>query len=531
MQDPLTRRSTVGHLLAAAAFGGAAGTIAGGAAAPAAAEPTTSSGAVVLEGRGIDPTGQQDSRAAVQALIDAAPEGATIVNPSGAVLRLNGGISIRKPHTRLTGSGEWRFRAGGTYSVDPEQQNGFIDLRADHCWVDGIHATNPDEQLGRGVIFLADYGRATDNTLIGFGSGIHVSPAGEFHDFTISGNHVLDVFGTGGGPDDTTEVGEDYGDGIMCWGAGVTITGNVVTCRDGADARIGIHVEGLGDQARRQWVHGDAMATITGNVVHGRFRRGIVSEEVDHVAITGNVVADATWWCIALITADHCVVSGNVLLYSRTARDTQGSAWNPSRSAITLYRVFDQTIVDPVVVDNTIRVLEGATAEAGIRITGNDMGPTAIQGGRIAGNRVLGEGDLQYGLLVDRQTVDLEVQDNRFSGFSAAGIALTTHRGAALRGNRVVGPGRSTSAIGIRADGGTRLSCTGNTVSGAAVGIRAASQSVRTVVSGNALEALETGIDLRGTTGPAICSDNVFAAVTSARVGLPAGVIALGNSA
>ena len=518
MSDSLDRRTTIAQLLAAAAaLGGAAGSLASRSAVP--ATPADAQGVVLLQGEGIDRTGLLDSRSAVQAVLDAAPPGSTVVVPSGAVLRLDGGITVRQPHTLLTGSGELRFRGGGTYSVDADRQNGFIDVRADHCSLVGLHATNPDGVRNRGVTFLANHGRAADNTLIGFGSGIHVSPAGEFHDFTISGNHVLDVLGKGGGPDDTTTSGEDYGDGIMCWGAAVTVTGNVVTCKEGSDARIGIHVEALGDQAPRRWVHGDSMATITGNVVHGPFRRGIVSEGVDHTVVTGNVIADATWWSIALITADHCVVSGNTVIYSRTAKDTQGSAWGPSRSAIMLFRVDEGTVRDCVVVNNVIHVPEGAEAEAGIRITGNPVGPAAIEGGQIAGNRITADGRLQFGVLADRPLVDTQLDDNRLEGWRDAGIAITTHDRASIRGNTIHGPSGTDGSTGIRVEGGSGLMCTGNRVGRTSTGIVANSQSGWSVIDGNAVQDSTVGLDLRGTSGQVSRSGNVFSAVRTAVVG------------
>ncbi|WP_375400977.1 NosD domain-containing protein [uncultured Amnibacterium sp.] len=491
--------------------------------------PADGSAVVLLSGEGIDPTGASDSRAAVQALLDQAPLGATIVNPSGAVLRLNGGITVDKPHTRLTGSGEWRFRSGGSYSTDSDKQNGFIDVRGDHCSVDGIYATNPDGVLNRGVIFLANYGRATNTTLIGFGAGIHVSPAGEFHDFTISGNHVLDIIGNGGGPKDTSQIGESYGDGIMCWGSGVSITGNLVTCKDGADARIGIHVEGLNDQAAKPWVHDHQMAVISGNVVHGRFRRGIVSEGVDHVAITGNTIADSTWWSIALISADHSVVANNVILYTRTAADTQGSSWGPPRSAITLYCVAKQSILNPLVVDNTIRVLPSGVASAAVHILGNDPGVQAVVGGRIAGNRIQGDGRLETGIRADQSIADCEIDDNRIQGFSAAGVSLQNHDGAKIRRNTIAGPGLSGSATAIHVQGGRRLTCDGNVLSAVGTGVLATAQRVRTTITGNAIEDVGTGVDAEGSSGVVLCSHNTFVGVTTPRVNLQSGAVVTGN--
>ena len=264
---------------------------------------------------------------------------------------------------------------------------------------------------------------------------------------------MLDILGNGRGPKDTSQVGESYGDGIMCWGSGVTISGNVVTCKDGSDARIGIHVEGLDDQAAKPWVHDHQMAVISGNVVHGQFRRGIVSEGVDHVAIFGNTIADATWWSIALISATHSIIANNVILYTRTAADTQGSAWGPPRSAITLYCVGTSTIVNPLVVDNTIRVLPNGVADAAIHILGGDASVRAVAGGRIAGNRIHSDGTLQDGIRVDQTIGDCEIDDNRIEGFRDTGVVLQAHDGAKVRRNTVTGPSPSGPSAAIGGQG------------------------------------------------------------------------------
>ncbi|MFD1720137.1 hypothetical protein [Amnibacterium endophyticum] len=512
------RRRTVAQLLAAAAaFGGAAGTLAAGARAP---EPvvSTSAGAILLQGDGIDPTGAADSRAAVQAVLDAAPVGATIVNPSGSVLRLGGGLTVRAAHTRLTGSGEWRFVAGGDYGVDPEGQNGFVDVRADHCWVDGIRATNPDGVLNRGLCFLADFGRVTGSTLEGFGQGITISPAGEFHDFVVSGNHVLDVLGRGGGPSDTSRAGEDYGDGIVCWGASATVTGNVVTAQRGRDARIGIHAEGLDDQRRTEWTHDHRMVVIAGNVIHGPFRRGIVSEEVHHIAITGNAVADATWWSIALIGADSGTVVGNTLRYTRTAADTQGSAWGPVHAAITLYGIdAARPVRDAVVADNTIDVPRGATADAGVAVLGNVGDAVAARGCRIAGNRIRAEGELQHGVFARQPSEDLEVASNRVEGATTTGVRLQSPSGAQVRQNTVVGAG---GGLGVDVEGGTGLLCDANTVRAVGTAVHAAGCAAGTLIRDNVLRAGGIGVDAAGTTGAVVCDRNLVTAPTP-YTGLP----------
>jgi Right handed beta helix region len=100
------RRGFVGALLAGTA---ATAAVAGFAAAPgeAAAGPAAvPGGAVLLTGTGVDPSGDADSTAGLQALVDAAPEGAWLWLPAG--LYLVDGIQLR-PGQMLSGPSARRY--------------------------------------------------------------------------------------------------------------------------------------------------------------------------------------------------------------------------------------------------------------------------------------------------------------------------------------------------------------------------------------------------------------------------------------
>ena len=66
-------------------------------------------------------------------------------------------------------------------------------------------------------------------TVDGFQNGIAVQPSGEFEGVVISGCHVLNIVGSGGGRGSASSAGEDRGDGITVWGARSAVVGNIVS--------------------------------------------------------------------------------------------------------------------------------------------------------------------------------------------------------------------------------------------------------------------------------------------------------------
>jgi hypothetical protein len=140
-------------------------------------------------------------------------------------------------------------------------------------------------------------------------------------------------------------------------GAQATIVGNVVNAKAGTDARTGIHEEALAPYEATRAPHSHSLVTISGNLVYGQFRRGIVSEGVTSAAITSSTIADATWWGIAVTQGgDDVTVVGNSILWTRTAGDLQGSAWSPGRGAIRVYGTANRTLV----ANNTIGYAAGS---------------------------------------------------------------------------------------------------------------------------------------------------------------------------
>jgi len=285
-----------------------------------------------------------DHTTAVQAALNS---GAAVLNvPGGAVFKLTSPLIINRK-VRVVGSGELRFTAGVTNAAA-------VTVNADGCEFDGVFITNPGllqaQAGGRnvGIRFVANLGTVMHSTIQYFQNGVQAESNGEFHDFIIAGNKIVDCIGAGSG---AAGNGEDRGDGITIWGCAATIVGNLVTAKAGQDCRIGIHVEGLANYHADSFPLQENLCTISGNVVRGPFRRSIVSEQVNNATITGNTCQGATWWGIAVIRSHSCAVVANTVLYNRPRDDLSGASWKPIYSGIMLYGGCIQCVVSGNSVD------------------------------------------------------------------------------------------------------------------------------------------------------------------------------------
>lgn len=298
-----------------------------------------------------------DHTRAIQAALDSGA--AELAVPGGCTFNLTGPLTVGRK-TRICGAGELRFSAGiATMAA--------ITVKADGCEFDGIVLTNPNRLQapagGRntGILFRADLGTVTRSTIRGFQNGITVESEGEYHDFIIANNRILDCIGAGGGPGDSTSgTGEDRGDGITIWGCAATITGNLVTAMAGQDCRIGIHVEGLAHYHNGASPRQDNLCTIVGNIVLGPFRRSIVTENLNNASIAGNTCEGATWWGIAVARSLACSITANTVKLDRASTDKSGASWSPIHAGIAVYGGAVQCVIS----GNTVDLTQGHAAAA-----------------------------------------------------------------------------------------------------------------------------------------------------------------------
>jgi hypothetical protein len=486
--DRLTRRQLAGGLLGVAA--GAVGAT------------------VLLAGDDIDPTGVGDSTTGIQARIDAAPDGAVVAIPPGAVLRCSGTVTLHGERKSLLGPGELRF-------VDGVAAVPALRITGDGCRVDAVTVTNPRELLtdhgdgrGVGIEIAANDVTVHDCIVDRFVYGIVVAFDGEWLDTRILGNRVTNVLGAGGGRGSDSDLGEDRGDGITVWGARATVVGNVVSAKPGADARIGIHAEGLSSARTGDAVNPESMVTITGNVVTGPFRRSIAVEGVDAATVMGNTVAGATWWGLAVIYGTGCVVSGNTVRYSRSSDDDQGRSWGPARSAVMVFAGTGHLLAD-----NTITVSGAADAFVTVALlTGRPPTDVAISGNNC---RTVGTGTCTDGVICTGEPgpVRPKVRGNTIAGVRGLGVYLGAADSPEATGNTVIGDGATRCGILGEYPANAGSLVTGNRVTGCGTGLGLHNASAG-VVHGNLIENCGIGLDLFGSQGMTVMG-NVFRSVAT----------------
>lgn len=478
----------------------------------------------LLAGPGIDSTGVTSSTAAVQAFLDVVPDGSTVTVPNGAIIAFATGVTISK-RIRLTGSGELRYIGGNLGSL--------ITVNRDGVHLDGLYLTNGSGAQKTAVNVTANVFRATGNRLTGWRDGIQIAATGEFHDIVIANNQVLDIIGSGLGSGNNTYNGEDSGDGITCWGAAVTITGNRVTCKAGSDARIGIHVENLAQQELdTSYPNRDSLATITGNVISGQFRRGIVSEGVAHATIAGNSIADPTWWGIAIIgLAHYSIVTGNTIKWTRTAADTQGSGSAPVRSGIMLFCIQEpQNSI--IVANNTVRAIAGSTITAGLTLQADSsVSSNAAIGLKVTGNQFVDEsGTMPSGVNISAATTGTEIRENRVPSHGTQGVHVAQGNNVSISGNVTTGRGAGTSTYGIYLEGGAPdANVWGNRIEAVTTGISAQFRSGLLTINNNQVKTATTGVDcFSSTSAVGTAAGNAFSGVTTKTTNMPAGLVTTG---
>ncbi|SFQ30440.1 Nitrous oxidase accessory protein NosD, contains tandem CASH domains [Amycolatopsis arida] len=441
--------------------------------------------------------GRTDDTAAIQRALAGAAEGTTVVFPGGRTFALSGGLAVGR-RLVLTGGGVLSFVAGIEHGPA-------LRLAADGCRVDGLRLRNPnllravDGEANTGILVAANDVVVTGCHLELFQYGIAVqSTGGEFTDIVISQNRVADVLGSGSS---TSDAGEDRGDGITVWGARVSVVGNVVSAAEGTDARIGIHCEALSAGRNRTFpAHTDALVTVSGNVVRGRFRRGIVCEEMRAVTITGNVVADPTWWGIALIASADCAVTGNTVVWTRTAADLQGETFAPRRCALHCLG----GVRNSVFTGNVVRAAAGSALFSYFTATAADqLDPPTPTDVLVADNGFAADdgADVRFGVTSDVRTTRLRVRGNTVRGFTERGFWGFGAERAEIRDNLFeAAPAATGDSVGVHCaeDSGDDMSICGNTVRGTATGILRANGS-GTLITGNTVEAATRGIDCWGT--------------------------------
>ncbi|OAN35535.1 hypothetical protein A4X17_01780 [Plantibacter sp. H53] len=463
---------------------------------------------LVLEGPGIDPTGASVSTAAVLAWFAAVPAGSTVVVRGGDVIAVDATIRIdRRLHLR--GRGELRF-VGGVEAAPALKLivsgSSVTGLRVSYA---GPTASSTGER-NTGISIWANDVLIDGVTVDGFQNGIAVQPSGEFEGVVISGCHVLNIVGSGGGRGSASSAGEDRGDGITVWGARSAVVGNIVSAAPGTDARVGIHAENLPDYAVDPGSWADSMVTIEGNVVTGPFRRSIAVEGMAHTVVTGNTVSDATWWGLAVIDTRSVALVANTVRWTRTADDDQGSAWGPKRCPAMIYRDAQGTVVSGNVIEIRGVAAAGIMAQAATPPGGSTTVIGAVDA-LITDNVVrIGGGTCPIGIALDR-TGQPVVSGNRvavtLASGSVGGVVSYLAQDAVVSDNSITGAATS-NGFGVLHQGAGSIVVMGNRIDRVRVAVAVNNCTGGATIIGNTGRECEYGLDTFGTTGPSVVQGN-----------------------
>ena len=462
----------------------------------------------MLGGPGIDTTGAVLSTAAVKAWFAALPDGATAVVRGGDVVALDGTLRLDR-RVDIRGGGELRF-VGGLSAASA------LKLIADGSSVRDVRVTYSGPIDGGaaernvGIDIHADDVVVDGVTLDGFQNGIVVRPFGEYQGTVVTNCHVLNIRGAGGGSGSASTAGEDRGDGITVWGARATVIGNVVSAAAGTDARIGIHAESLGDYAVDPGPWLDSMIAISGNVVSGPFRRGIALEGVSHTSVSANTVSDATWWGISMSDTRSTSVVGNAVRWTRTENQTPGSAWNPPRCPIMVYRGAQS----PIISANVVEILGAAPAAIRLHAAPLPTGPSTLVGAVdaiIADNVIrLTGGTCPTGISLDRAVRPM-VSGNQIAVSvatgSVGGVISYLAEDAVISDNSITGSATS-NGYGILHQGAGSIVVTGNRIDRIRVAVAVNNCTGGATVVGNTGRDCEYGLDTYGTTGQSVVQGN-----------------------
>lgn len=151
----------------------------------------------------------------------------------------------------------------------------------------------------------------------------------------IVNNWFLECLGAGPGMSDLhSNLGEDRGDAVSVWGSGTIVSGNHAWLKEGEDARIAFHAEGLPNTPRikRDSDHKDII--FMNNMAQGAFRRHFAFENITNGISVGNVsMGGSTWWGESYTQCKN-VIAENTIRFTVGTDNKNGNAWHPVKAGI-----------------------------------------------------------------------------------------------------------------------------------------------------------------------------------------------------
>lgn len=127
-------------------------------------------------------------------------------------------------------------------------------------------------------------------------------------------------------------LGEDRGDAVSIWGSGTILTGNHAWLKQGEDARIAFHAEGLPHTPIVSSIHDHKDIIFMNNMAYGAFRRHFAFENITNGISIGNIsMGGATWWGESYTQCKNIIVE-NAIHFTVDPNNKNGATWRPVKA-------------------------------------------------------------------------------------------------------------------------------------------------------------------------------------------------------
>nr|WP_154324766.1 hypothetical protein [Pantoea sp. 201603H] len=221
------------------------------------------------------------------------------------------------------------------------QSNFLFELHADCTRLHGLVLDNPlllkTPRGGRqgGIMIAANYCEISNSYFYRMLQSVIASASFGAYGTKILNNWFLECLGAGPGKNDLkSSLGEDRGDAVSIWGSGTILSGNHAYLKEGEDARIAFHAEGLphSPKIKKDFDHKDII--FMNNMAHGAFRRHFAFENITNGISIGNIsMGGATWWGESYTQCKN-VIAENSIRFNVPPDNENGAAWHPVKAGV-----------------------------------------------------------------------------------------------------------------------------------------------------------------------------------------------------
>ena len=263
------------------------------------------------------------------------------------------------------------------------QSKFLFELHAEATRLHGLWLDNPlllkTPRGGRqgGVMIAANFCEISNSYFYRMLQSIVAQASFGAYGTKIIDNWFLECLGAGPGMSDLkSNLGEDRGDAVSIWGAGTILTGNHAYLKDGEDARIAFHAEGLPHtpKVKSDFDHKDII--FMNNMAYGAFRRHFAFENITNGVSIGNIsMGGATWWGESYTQCKN-IIAENIIRLTVQPENKNGQAWRPVKAGTAVLNYNEAVkISSSIMLDNGVQAsgfaIASQTGDHDITLSGN----------------------------------------------------------------------------------------------------------------------------------------------------------------